>query len=503
VGIGLPALVLGAGLLFGASETVKVRLAWYRAALDMGLEHPVAGLGAEGFPREYPPVRSEEEYRASFGMKVHAVHNDYLESFAEGGLAGLAAHLFLVGAAAWAVRRHAAASASLLAFAVASLVDLPLRDPSLLALAFFGLACAAPRRAVRVEPGPAGLAALLAVGSFFPLHFWHWRAERALLAGRLDDALAMDPLHPEARLARSRPEDLDELLRQEPHHAGALLNRTRDLPREEAVAALRRVFQVHDPNDPLSRVRLAQIVMGDDPIQAASLLEEALRRDARPWRPYLLLARLQRELRVFDAADRNLRAAEERAPDRVEVAAERLELEMALVAKGDLAEVGVERARLLHAVASLPPGTVVARIERALADAARVEADLPFQRPDPRAGEDPGAYAKRIEEARAAWRRALDGPTRPHRLSALVVADALCAARPEVAHFRLLAKAARGLDYLDWARRADGMASFAEALDALRRGDEAAARRHLDRALRAHPGLADDPAVREALDRLR
>ena len=70
---------------------------------------------------------------------------------------------------------------------------------------------------------------------------------------------------------------------------------------------------------------------------------------------------------------------------------------------------------------------------------------------------------------------------------------------PEVRHFKLLAAAARGLHYSDWARRADALALFVEALEALLRDDGEAARRHLDRALRAHPDLAGEAAVREAV----
>jgi len=494
VALGLPALVLAAGLLAGESNTVKVRFHWYRAALDMGLANPAVGLGEDGFMRAYPPVRPEEEYSISGGDRVHAVHDDYLESFANGGALGLGAHLLLLLVAARALRRNRVAAASLLAFAVASLVDLPLRDPSLLALAVFGLSFA-PRRAAAANPIPATLVALLAIGSLYPEAFWHWRAEHALAEGRVDDALTAEPRHPEALMIRRRPADLDALLLQEPHHADARYQKTRDLPRADALPALREILERHDPHHTLTHVRIAQLVFEDDPVRAVALLEDAVRVDPRPWEPWWMLARVYRASGNRELTDKYLRAAEERAGD-PRIAAERLDLEIAEVKEGRL-----DRGPILRAVRALPPSAVVYRIGRELLEAKKLEDAAPLVRLRREEAEDAASFAQRIAEAKATRDREVDEETRPHYLAALVVSGALCHAAPGAEHYRLLAQAARGLNDNEGAARAEGLALFVEVLDALVKGDEAAAAARLDRALRTHPDLAAEGTVRDALGR--
>jgi hypothetical protein len=501
--VGVPAVVLVAGLLLGSSPTVKVRLHWYEAALRLGAAHPVAGVGADGFQREYPPIRSAAEHRMSRGGQVHAVHDDYLESFAEGGLLGLGAHLFLLVAAARAARRHRVAACSLLAFAVASLVDLPLRDPSLLALAFLPLTMAAPRRRARRSGTPLVLGSLLVIAALFPFSLQHWRAERRLVRGAIDEALAIEPDHPVGLIARSAPKDLERLLELEPHHAGAHFNRARDLPEADAIAALERILRDHDPHHALTKRRLRELrsratirrareveaFLGDDPIRAAVALDDLIAADPDPALPYLLKARLHRLGGRLAQAGPWLVRAEARAAN-AEVARERLAFELAQIPEGRW-----EPARLVWALKRLDAAEVVARIEAALARAREIErADPPPQVPrDP--GEDAVAYAKRIDQVKEGWRRRRDAATRPFYLEALLLADALAALRPTVAHFRLVAAAARGMRDLDRARQADALALFAEALEAVLRGNERRAESRLAKALRAYPGLDREEGI--------
>ncbi|MHC4548987.1 MAG: O-antigen ligase family protein [Planctomycetota bacterium] len=509
---GLPALVLALGLALGRSQTVKVRLGWYEAALAMGLEHPVAGLGADGFAREYPPVRPRWEHRLSRGAQVHAVHDDYLESFAEGGLLGLGAHLFLVGMAAVAVRRHRAAAASLLAFAVASLVDLPLRDPALLALAFLPLTMAARRHRLRVPAMPFAVLALLAIGTLGLHHYHHWRADRLVgpyLRGErrdpavLDEALGIERRHPEALIERSSPRDLALLLELEPHHAGAHYNRTRDLPEQEAVAALEEILEKHDPHHALSQRRLAQFrtrrtlrrareaeaLLADEPLRAASLLERLVAEDPEPYLPHLLMARLHREAGRQDRADRWLQQAEAREYN-AEVARERLAFE-----RIELKQSRWAPTRLVRALRYVPPAEVAGLIEAALARAREIEAAHPPPQVPRDEGEDPVAYARRIDEIKEGWRRRRDGLTRSDYLEALLLADALASSRPSIEHFRLLGRAARGMRDLDRARQAEALALFAEALEALAQANEPRARSRLARALRAYPDLDRERSI--------
>jgi tetratricopeptide (TPR) repeat protein len=503
--VGVPAVVLAAGLLFGSSPTVKVRLHWYEAAVELGAAHPVAGVGADGFQREYPPLRSRAEHRISRGGTAHAVHDDYLESFAEGGLLGLGAHIFLLLAAAKAARRHRVAACSLLAFAVASLVDLPLRDPSLLALAFLPLAMAAPRRRVRRGATPAVLGALLVIAFFFPYHLDHWRAERRLVRGAVDEALAIEPGHPVGLILRSSPEDLERLLELEPHHAGAHFNRARDLPEAEAIAALEEILELHDPHHELTKQRLHRLrsretirrareveaFLDDEPIRAASVLERLIASDPRPALPYLLMARLHRQGGRLEPAEVWLVRAEVRANhDDEEVARERLAHELARIPEGRW-----DSGRLVSTLKRLPASEVVARVEAALARAREVKESEPPPRVAREPGEDAVAYAKRIDAAKEGWRSRLDKETRPHYLEALLLADALAAQRPTVEHFRLLAKGARGMRDLDRARQAEALALFAEALEACVRDNEPRARSRLTGALRVYPELDREEGI--------
>jgi tetratricopeptide (TPR) repeat protein len=501
--VGLPTLVLAAGLLFGSSPTVKVRLYWYEAAFDLGRAHPVAGAGADGFMREYPPIRSRAEHRISRGGKVHAVHDDYLESFAEGGLLGLGAHLFLLLVAARAVRRHKVAACSLLAVAVASLVDLPLRDPSLLSLTFLPLAMAAPRRRVRRGGTPLVLGSLLVIAVFFPLCLQHWRAERHLVSGELDEALAIEPRHPVGLIARSSPRDLERLLELEPHHAGAHFNRARDLSEAEAIAALEEILRDHDPHHALTKQRLrrlrsretirrareAEALLPDEPIRAASVLERLIASDPDLALPHLLMARLHRQGGRMEQAARWLEQAEARA-DNAEVARERLAFELAEIAERRWAPT-----RLARALQRLEAAEVVDRIEAALARAREVERSEPPPQVPKEPGEDAAAYAKRIDEAKEGWRRRRADLTRPHYLEALLLADALAALRPTVDHFRLVATAARGMRDLDRARQAEALALFAEALEACVRDNERRAESRLTKALRAYPELDREKGI--------
>jgi len=514
---GVPAAVLFAGVVFGQSESVRARVVWYRAAVTMGLDHPALGLGADGFAREYPPVRPLEEWDLHQGRFVHSPHNDYVASFAEGGLLGLCAHAFLLVAAARALRGQRAPLSSLAAFATASLVDLPLEDPSLLALALFPLAFARRRSTRRGAPYAAPLAtlaALLAIGYGLAADLNHWRADRALgrfLATRdrtqLDRALALERRHPDALIARSNPEDLSLLLAMEPHHAGAHYNRTLDLPADEAIPALEEILARHDPRHRLTRQRLRKLrdaeagrrareiepLLATDPLRAASLLDAIVREKPLSPDPYLMLARLYRSTGPPETVDRWLREAEARGSTE-EIAGERLSFEFEELGKGEANLPGIRRAAGMLSATALRE-----RVGRHLdAATAAEEADGPPEL-RPEEGEEPAAFAARLMKARTEWRAALQARTRPDCVVARVLAEELVEREPSAAHLHLVARAVRGQGEVARAAQFEAMALFLETLDALADGDEPLARRRYERALRAHPGLAEEKTVKEAL----
>jgi O-antigen ligase len=498
--VGLPVLVLAAGLVVGRTDTVDVRLHWYRAALDMGLERPVLGQGAGGFEREYPPRRPIEEHRISGGRRVHAVHDDYLESFAEGGLLGLGAHLLLLVAAARAARRNRLAACSLLAFAVASLVDLPLRDPSLLALAFLPLSLAARRRRLGRGSVVAAAVGLVCVLAFLPDHLSHWRADRLfgrhLASGEaalLDRSLEIEPRHREAALARSGASDLALLIEMEPHNAAARYNATRGLSRDRRIEELRRILIEHDHHHTLTRVGLAKLLLDEDPLQAASILADAVDADPRPYEPHVLLARIHRRAGNPDLARRQLGRIGER-PLPQAVAREWLDLELEGLRSGRWSQ-----ERLASFAARLPAAEIEDRIQAAFARAEETERAAKPPRHEPREGESAIDFAGRVQAAREGWRRELSERTAGDYRTASVLAGILTTLDPSPSRYRLVARAQRGLGELEPARRAEASAGFLETLEALRDGRDGDARRLWKRALRAWPGIGEDGGAAAAL----
>jgi len=500
--LGLPALVLAAGLQFGDVNTVKVRLAWARAAADLGSRRPVAGLGAGGFLREYPPVRPLEEHQISGGRIVHAVHNDYLESWAEGGGIGFGAHLLLLLAAARAARRQRTAAASLLAFAVAGLVDLPMRDPSLLALAFFGLTLLAEPRATRA-PAPLLAFPLLALVPLGLPLLHHWRADHAYRAfqrdgdvAALERVLAHEPAHPEALLARGRREDLERLLQQRPHHADALYNLGglhERASRDDAIAHYEEILLRHDPHHVSTHTRLAELVAEQDPIRAISLLASAVRADPRRFEPRLALARLHRRTGRLTVAADACREAAARGRD-PRIAEEFLQIVLAQLRAG-------EEADLAGAAGAVAPARLEALAREAIAraDAAEEELRERMPRAERQPGEEDAAYARRVEEVLAPWRRERDQRTRPDLREAFALAEALLRSVPGPDAYHLAARAARGLGSLDRARRYDASGYFLEGLAALREGADATAALRFRRAFTADASFAAEDDTVAAL----
>ena len=125
----------------------------------MAEEHPLLGVGPGNWPVFFP--RHAEPGAARDGvlsatLAPRQAHNDLLERTAETGLVGLAALVFLAGAAAVTARRRlragdasarsstAAAAGSLVALAGAGITGFPLEMPATLALAGVALGLIAP-----------------------------------------------------------------------------------------------------------------------------------------------------------------------------------------------------------------------------------------------------------------------------------------------------------------------------------------------------------------------
>jgi O-antigen ligase len=103
-GVGSRLLTLsavGADGLAVADPSLEGRVAAQRVALEMGVDHPVLGVG----PGNFLGLSPDYLQRLAIDSVPLAPHNQYLEATAEGGLVGLAAWLLLLGAAAFTAAR--------------------------------------------------------------------------------------------------------------------------------------------------------------------------------------------------------------------------------------------------------------------------------------------------------------------------------------------------------------------------------------------------------------
>ena len=88
----------------GQEQSINERFLMWHAAIKMGIEHPLLGVGMGNYESEYQnhyisPLAKEPEVR-------HA-HNNFIQFFAENGLMGLLSYLVLeVSIFLWSWRRR-------------------------------------------------------------------------------------------------------------------------------------------------------------------------------------------------------------------------------------------------------------------------------------------------------------------------------------------------------------------------------------------------------------
>jgi O-antigen ligase len=239
------------------------RLDTWRDSLRLAASSPVLGHGLGAFHDAYPRFKTGHEI-----VRVEHAENDYLETLAETGGAGLALALlgasFLLAAAGRGLARATdravggvgtGAVAALAALAVHSAVDFNLRIPSNAALAALAAAAAAGAAGVRPRPlsraGARGLAAfalgLLGAVLLLP--------DRPWLAARQEAIEAASAGAPAVRRLRLERADvaLERLLQRRPAHAESwvLLAGTRAALGDPAAgAALARHAAWLDPGRP-------------------------------------------------------------------------------------------------------------------------------------------------------------------------------------------------------------------------------------------------------------
>ena len=380
-----------------------------------------------------------------------------------------------------------------------SLVDLPWRDPGLLTIAFAGLSLVAERRVLERGARWAAATGVALCLVLLPESFLHWRADRAFgrpyLRDRdraaLDDALRFERRHPEALIERSRPEDLDLLIEQQPHHAGAWYNRSLALPDDEAAALLRESLREHDPHHTLTFVRLARLALQNgERADAVILLNESIAADPRPVEPYVLMARALREGGMIERAEfwiDKIRGADY-TPS---VLRELLEIELATVC-------------------APAAGTPSASNTSSRTCPPRRSRSASKRRCSAANGSSPRARCPVYSASRAKARRATSNASRRPRRSgagcatpatepefreAFLLAEPLCRTSPTAYRLRQKARAARGLHDVERAGHFESQALYLEVIVALTERDPVTARRKLEKALLAYPRLFEEPEV--------
>ncbi|MCX7804827.1 MAG: O-antigen ligase family protein, partial [Planctomycetota bacterium] len=81
-------------------ESMARRIEYWKAALAIALDHPLAGVGTAGFGEYYP------FYKTPLGEETREAHNDYLQMVAEHGAIGLVLWLLLIRGMLVGARDH-------------------------------------------------------------------------------------------------------------------------------------------------------------------------------------------------------------------------------------------------------------------------------------------------------------------------------------------------------------------------------------------------------------
>ena len=239
------------------------RLDTWRDSLRLAASSPVLGHGLGAFHDAYPRFK-----RGHGIVRVEHAENDYLETLAETGAAGLAFSVAGLALLLAAARRGAAtgpdrlvrgigtgALAALVALAVHSAVDFNLRIPSNAALAALVAAAAAGAAGVRPRPLPRAGALALSVGALVLLVAAASLPDRPWIGARQEAVQAASSVAPAVRRLRlERAEEaLARLLGRRPAQAESwlLLAGTRAALGDKASgAALARHAAWLDPGRP-------------------------------------------------------------------------------------------------------------------------------------------------------------------------------------------------------------------------------------------------------------
>ena len=147
-----------------SAPSTQSRIHLWRAGLAMAAEHPVLGVGTDGYLAAFPRYRTPEYWKIEWNGVSAKAHDELIQIAATQGLLGLTAALLVVLFTVRAVLRRgqeaAAVGAALTAFAVSSLAGFTVVSTGILAAALAGWLTAAGEENPR--PAPSRISLILA-----------------------------------------------------------------------------------------------------------------------------------------------------------------------------------------------------------------------------------------------------------------------------------------------------------------------------------------------------
>jgi O-antigen ligase len=94
--------VLASGLVLSWANSVRYRLEFHRLGIRMFVDHPLLGLGAEGFRRQYGAYQQSGLFDPQQFPQLATTHSSFLEVLVNWGVPGI---VCFAGALLWIFKR--------------------------------------------------------------------------------------------------------------------------------------------------------------------------------------------------------------------------------------------------------------------------------------------------------------------------------------------------------------------------------------------------------------
>jgi O-antigen ligase len=176
-----------------SAPSTQSRIHLWRAGIRMAADHPVLGVGTDGYLAAFPKYRTSEYWRIEWNGRSAKAHNELIQMAATQGILGLLAGLLVIVFAARAVMLRsrsrdlviragaAAVAGALAAFAVQDLASFTVASTGILAAALAGWATGAapPEAASPPDRGAKRIAAATLTALWILFVLLPWLADAA------------------------------------------------------------------------------------------------------------------------------------------------------------------------------------------------------------------------------------------------------------------------------------------------------------------------------------